>query len=105
VFVRTADDGTVSYLERDDLDAATAAAWACLDGAAGGLITHDDVTEAARALDPGSCALFVVWEDRWAADLGRALRAAGGQLVIGERIPHDAITAAIGTTEATDPGR
>jgi uncharacterized membrane protein len=98
VFLTKDDDGAVSYVELDDLDDADSLA--SLDGAAGGIIGDEDVAEAALAIEPGTSALFVIWEDRWAAELGAAIRAAGGELVIGERIPHDAIAAALGATEA-----
>lgn len=93
VFLRKDADGVVSAFEYDD--PAIGMPLASVTSTAEGIISDDDVAEAALALDPGSSALFVIWEDLWAAELGTAIRRAGGQLVIGERIPAAAIAAAV----------
>ncbi len=51
------------------------------------MLNETDIQALAAGLAPDSSALFILWEDRWAADLGRAVRSAGGELVGGGRIP------------------
>jgi hypothetical protein len=50
-------------------------------------LSEHDVELAALALPPGSTGLVLVIEDRWAEPLSVAARAAGGQIVGGDRIP------------------
>ena len=50
---------------------------------------------ARSAVEPGSTAALLVWENSWAAPFGSAVRRAGGQLVASGRIPVQALLAAI----------
>jgi hypothetical protein len=59
-----------------------------LVGVPGGLLSDDDLALASRGMPPGSSALIVVAEDRWAQQLAEAARTSGGQIVGGERIPR-----------------
>ena len=51
--------------------------------------------EIGAALDPDSSAMIVVWEDLWAARFASAVLAAGGVLVDLQRIPAEAVEAAV----------
>jgi hypothetical protein len=70
------------------------------EGASSGLLGHDDLEEAAAAVEPGTVAGVLVWENRWAAPVAVALRRSGGQLVASGRIPIQAIVASLDATEA-----
>jgi hypothetical protein len=59
-----------------------------VEGEVGGLLSDDDLALAAQALVPGTSALILVAEDRWAQLLADAARAGGGRIVGGERIPR-----------------
>ena len=59
-----------------------------VDGRVGGLLSEDDIALACGAMSPGTAALILVAEDRWARPLADALRASGGRIVGGERIPR-----------------
>ena len=59
------------------------------------LLSEEDVTAVAAAVEPGSSAAVLVWENKWAAPFGAAVRHAGGQLVASGRIPIQAMLAAI----------
>ena len=59
------------------------------------LLSEDDVTAVAEALDPGSTAALLVYENLWAAPFASAVRRAGGQLVANGRIPVQAILGAL----------
>ena len=79
-----------------------AAAFAEFEGASSGLLGEDDLQEAANALDPGTSAAVLVWENRWAAPVAVALRRSGGQLVASGRLPVQAILATLDAVEAAD---
>jgi Family of unknown function (DUF6325) len=70
------------------------------DGASSGLLGQDDLEQAAAAVEPGTVAAVLVWENRWAAPVAAALRRSGGQLVATGRIPVQAIIASLDATEA-----
>lgn len=86
-FVTKGVDGTVVALELDDLDDEDTAAFDELDGEIGGLLNDEDLAMMAEALDPGSSAAIIVWENSWAARLVGALRAADAQVIAHERVP------------------
>jgi hypothetical protein len=71
------------------------------EGASSGLLGQDDVEEAAVALQPGSSAGILVYENRWAAPFAAALRRGGAELVASGRIPVPALVAALDATEST----
>jgi len=100
-FVAKDQDGSVSGLELGNLKQA-AAAFAEFEGASSGLLGFEDLQEAAAALEPGTSAAVIVWENRWAAPVAAALRRSGGQLVASGRIPVQAILAALDAVEASD---
>jgi hypothetical protein len=66
------------------------------------LLAEDDVAHLAAAMDPGSTAGVLIWENIWAAPFGAAARRAGGQLIANGRIPIQAIIASIEADEATE---
>ena len=56
----------------------------------------------ADGIPSGSSALFVMWEDLWAADLGRAVHDAGGEVLVGGRLPHHVATDIISHIETQE---
>jgi hypothetical protein len=100
-FVAKDQDGSVSAIDIGDLKQ-VAAAFAEFEGASSGLLGFEDLQEAAAALDPGTSAAVLVWENRWAAPVAAALRRSGGQLVASGRIPVQAILAALDEVEASN---
>jgi Family of unknown function (DUF6325) len=97
-FLVKGEDGSVAAI--DFADAANGGGLAEFEGAASGLLGQDDLEEAATALQPGTVAGVLVWENRWAAPVAVALRRSGGQLVASGRIPVQAILASLDATEA-----
>ena len=93
VFIGKGTDGKVVAFEYDELDGI--AAYAELDGEAGGVIGEADIEYAGAALAPNSSAALLVWEDVWAAEFADAVRDSGGVLLEGGRIPHDLVEAAL----------
>jgi uncharacterized membrane protein len=91
-------DGVVTAIEAGDMGPA-AAAFSAFDGAASGLVDDDDLRDAAAALDPGTAAAILVWENLWAVPVATALRRSGGQLVASGRIPVQALVASLDALE------
>ncbi|MGW7333249.1 DUF6325 family protein, partial [Streptomyces sp. NPDC054840] len=71
-FIRKEEDGTVTALELQDLGGEIDLT--VFDGASSGLLDGGDIQEAAAALEPGSSAGVIVYENTWAAPFARALR-------------------------------
>jgi len=88
-------DGSVAALEIDELGEN----FAVFDGASSGLVGDEDLAEAGNALEPGTSAALLVWENRWAAPFAVALRKSGAQLVANGRIPIQALVAALEAAE------
>jgi Family of unknown function (DUF6325) len=65
------------------------------------LLAADDVAHLAAAMEPGSTAGVLIWENLWAAPFASAARRSGGQLIADGRIPLQAIIASIEADEAT----
>lgn len=100
VFVKKDADGTVTSFEFDQLD--EVAAFASLNGDAGDFLSDDDILAIADDLPYDSSALFVVWEDLWAAELARAVRGAGGEVLAGGRFPHQVVTDIISALDSKE---
>ena len=97
-FMAKDETGNVLALDLPDL---ADSAFAAFIGASSGLLGEEDLVEAAEALEPGTSAAVLIWENRWAAPVAVALRRSGGQLVASGRIPVQAIIAALDATEPT----
>lgn len=90
------EDGTIDALEIDELeDRGDMEALTTIGGEIAELLAADDVTHLAAAMEPGSVAGVLVWENLWAAPFASAARRAGGQLIASGRIPLAAIAASI----------
>jgi hypothetical protein len=100
-FVAKGEDGRVSRMELSDLSAA-APELAELEGAASDLLGEDDLDEAGAALEPGTSAALLVYENRWAAPFAAAVRSSGGELVAGGRIPVGSLLDALDAAEASE---
>jgi hypothetical protein len=102
VFLRKGGDGTVTTLTQVDLERMQVIEAALFDGAASGLLGLDDVNDAATALEPGTAAAVLVYENIWAAPFATALRRSGGQLVATGHIPVQALASALDEIEAAE---
>jgi hypothetical protein len=59
------------------------------------LLAEEDIVAVGEALEPGSIAAVLVYENSWAGPFAASIRRAGGQLVDSGRIPTQALLAAI----------
>jgi hypothetical protein len=99
VFLHKDEDGSLARLEISDLGDQVEA-FADFEGASSGLLSDEDADEAGSALEPGTSAALLVYENRWAAPFASALRRSGGQLVASGRIPIQAMLAALDAADA-----
>jgi len=93
-------DGTVEAFESHDFGDSDLAELLELETELAMLLAADDVEAIGAALEPGSVAAVLIWENVWAAPFGAAARQSGGQLVASGRIPIQAIAAAVEADEA-----
>jgi len=66
------------------------------------ILAVDDIAHLGHALENGSTAGVLVWENTWAAPFASAARHSGGQLIASGRIPIQAIAASIEAEEAVE---
>ena len=94
------EDGTFSGFEASDLDADSIGDLKVFEGASTGLLGEDDVATASEALEPGSAAVMIVYENRWAAPFAAAVRRNGGVVVDNQRIPVQDLMEALDAADA-----
>ena len=97
-------DGTVMAQELGDLD--DLGEFQRIEAQLVQTLAEEDVEHLGAAMDPGSVAAVLVYENLWAAPFASAMRRAGGQLIANGRIPMQAIIAAIeadAANEALEP--
>ena len=100
-FIAKAEDGSVAGLEINELGQEVEEL-KLFEGASSGLLGDDDISEAAEALEPGTSAALIVFENSWAAPFASTVRRSGGQLVASGRIPVQAVLAALEAAEGTE---
>jgi Family of unknown function (DUF6325) len=103
LFVRKDEDGSVTVVEITDFDQDGELDLAVFQGVSSGLLDEDDVAEAGAAINSGSSAGILVFENTWAAPFATAVRRSGGQLVASGRIPLQAIMASLDALETDAP--
>ena len=102
LIVQKAADGSVDAYEIDETDAVDEIR--TLETHVSEILAADDVLNLAAAMEPGSVAGVLVWENTWAAPFASAARRAGGQLIATGRIPIQAIAASLEAEPAADEG-
>jgi uncharacterized protein DUF6325 len=94
-----ADDGSVDAMELSDV--AELGELETLESELAELLAEEDVEHLAAAMEPGSTAGVLIWENLWAAPFASAARRSGGQLIANGRIPIQAIIASLEADEAS----
>lgn len=102
LILRKDADGVVSVVDISQLPQEEVPHVEVFVGAASGLLGESDVAAAGEALENDTRAIFLVYENRWAAPLAAALRRAGGRLVDNGRIPVQELIAAVEELDAAD---
>lgn len=103
-FMTKDEDGKVAGIELSEV-ADQVEELKMFEGASSGLLSDDDTVEAAEALEPGTSAALLVFENRWAAPFAAAVRRSGGQLVANGRIPVQAVLAALDAAEKSETAK
>jgi hypothetical protein len=99
LFVKKEMDGSVVGLAIADLDHDGTLDLAVFQGASSGLLGRTEMDEAGTALEPGSSAAILVYENVWAAPFATELRRSGAELVAAGRIPASEVAAALDESE------
>jgi len=98
LILEKAGDGSVEAHELSDFE--DLGPLAQIEAQLAQTLAEDDVVNLAAAMDPGSVAGVLIYENLWAAPFASAMRRAGGQLIANGRIPIQAIIAAVEADEA-----
>jgi hypothetical protein len=97
--VGKADDGTVHALDlADDLN--QLGGFAGLAWVRSGLLTDEEMHEAAATMQPGTLAVLIVYENTWAVPFVAAAMDSGGELIAGARIPAQDVMDALDALDA-----
>jgi hypothetical protein len=100
LFVMENEDGTFSGFEAQDLEADRIGDFKVFEGATSGLLGEEDVATAAEAIEPGTAAVVIVYENRWAGPFAAAVRRNGGEVIDFQRIPAQALMETLDAVEA-----
>ena len=93
------EDGTVEAKELSDIE--ELGPLEAVEAQLAELLAAEDVENLAAAMEPGSTAGVLIWENLWAAPFASAARRSGGQLIANGRIPIQAIISSIEADEAS----
>jgi hypothetical protein len=91
------EDGTVDATELADID--QLGEMQTIEAELAELLAAEDVDHLAAAMEPGSTAGVLIFENLWAAPFASAARRSGGQLIANGRIPIQAIIASLEADE------
>ena len=97
--VGKADDGSAYAV--DLADGADLGDFGDLAGVRSGLLTDEEMHEAAATMQPGTLAVLIVYENTWAVPFVAAAMESGGELIAGARIPAPLVMDALDALEAT----
>jgi hypothetical protein len=97
---RARADGSFSGFDVRDLEPERVGDFVAFEGARSGLVGEEDLATAAEAIEPGTSAVLIVYENRWAAPFAAAVRRNGGVLLATERIPVQDLIDALDAAEA-----
>lgn len=99
LFVTKNEDGTFAGFDAQGLGPEQLGDLFVFDGATSGLLGDEDVARAAEALEPGTSAALIVYENRWAAPFIAAVRRNGGTLIAAERIGAEDLMEALNAAD------
>lgn len=102
VFVKKSEDGSVEALEVTEMDQDEIGSISLYSGDLTELLSHEDIRAVGDVIEPGTSALFAVWENTWAAPLATAILESGGKLADTGRIPVQSVLEAIEATTMVD---
>jgi hypothetical protein len=95
VLIKKEEDGSYDALEFDEIEDSALGDLREFERELADVLSEEDIISAADALEPGSTAGLLVYENLWAAPFASAVRRSGGQLVADGRIPVQALLAVL----------
>jgi hypothetical protein len=95
ILIQKQDGGSYEAYEFDDIGDTALGQLRELERELADILSSEDVASVAAAMEPGSTAGLLVYENLWAATLAFAVRKSGGQLIANGRIPVQSILAAL----------
>jgi hypothetical protein len=101
LFLKKHADGSVEGFEAHEFEDTEVDELRRLETELAMLLAEEDVVSIGAAMEPGSVAAVLVWENAWAAPFASAIRRSGGTLVDSGRIPIQALAAALEADETT----
>lgn len=101
IVISKTDSGAVEAVELRD--SPVAQEFQYFAGASSGLLDDEDLRQAADAMDPGTVAALLVYENSWAVPFVAAARDSGGEVIAGGRIPATVIMDALDALEQAEP--
>ncbi len=97
--VGKADDGSTYALDMSD-DVDQLGGFAELAWVRSGLLTDEEMQEAAATMERGTLAVLIVYENTWAVPFIAAAKESGGELIAGARIPAQDVMDALDALES-----
>jgi hypothetical protein len=98
-FVLRADDGSIEAVELAALDLDGSFDLTVFEGVSSGMLDDSDLADAQSAIEPGSAAAILIFENRWATPFVQALRRSEAQLVAAGYIPQEAVAVSLDATD------
>ena len=99
-FVTCRADGSVEAVELREIDTDGQFDLTIFEGVSSELLDQSDFDDAAKALQQGSSAGILIFENRWATAFVEGMRRGGGELVAAGYIPLADVAASLDATEA-----
>jgi hypothetical protein len=99
LFMEKDAGGTVSIKEINDLDDPVYEVFDPVIEDVTGLLSREDVDEVSQSLEANSSAALMLFEHTWAIHLRDTIDRSHGEVVMSERVPREAVAAAIAASE------
>lgn len=93
VIVHKGEDGSLDVDEFEDFE--DLGPLGVIEASLADVLAEADLIDISAAMEPGSSAAVLVWENSWAAPFAVALRKNGAQLIASGRIPTQALIASM----------
>ena len=101
--IRKAMDGSYSGIDLRDMTSTGIGGFHMFAGSRSGLVGDDDIAGAAAAMEAGTTAALLLYENTWAAPFVGAVLEAGGGVIASQRVPATDVIAALDRLDAEQP--
>lgn len=95
LFVTKAADGTYAGFDATGLEQGKVGDFVVFEGASSGILGDEDIAAAADAIEPGTSAVMIMYENRWAVPFISAVHQNGGVFVDNQRVPYQDVIDAV----------